>query len=352
MYRPALPLPIHAVAAPSLLSAGPRTVPVASRIPQWGTLHAPRPSFAATHPATVQRRHQWNRRPDYVYFENTRPPIYARRSFWGYAGVCLGLGGVYYMSHLEEVPLTKRRRFLDITPSQEEILARSAYKQIMTEYGNRILPPSHPYTRFVKEVAVRLIAVSGMPDLNWEVYVVDAPEKNAFVLPGGKIFVYTGILPVVQDENGMAAVLGHEIAHQVARHSAEKMSNMKIVILLQVLLALVLSGEPFWLSRIFFDLGIMKPFSRKVETEADYIGLLLMAQACYDPRAAVDMWQRMSMATRNEPPQYLSTHPSHNERIKMLSKWMPEAINKRDLSNCATVGSFLDQFYGSARAVW
>ena len=145
-----------------------------------------------------------------------------------------------------------------------------------------------------QKVARKLIEVTGLKDkLKWEVNVVDAPIVNAMVLPGGKIFVFTGILPVVKDENGLAAVMAHEIGHQVARHSAEKLSKTLVFFMPLVIVLDAVFGMGQFSSAIL-QLGFMLPFSRKLESEADYIGLLLMAQACYDPNAAIEMWKRMS----------------------------------------------------------
>ncbi|RIB22452.1 peptidase family M48-domain-containing protein [Gigaspora rosea] len=242
------------------------------------------------------------------------------------------LFGIYYVNHLEVVPISNRRRFIDVTPKQEARLAQQAYSEIMKRYRHKILPSWDNRTRFVRSVAQQIIRVSGMEDLKWEVYVIDSPEKNAFVLPGGKIFVFTGILPIVENQHGLAAVLGHEIGHQVARHSAEKLSFIKIIILLQLFLSFFI--DPGILGNIFLELGIMMPFSRKCESEADYIGLLLMAQACYNPEEAIKMWKRMSKAEKVAPPQFLSTHPNHEARIKKISEWLPEALQKRAKSDC------------------
>ncbi|KAJ3411897.1 hypothetical protein HDV05_001532 [Chytridiales sp. JEL 0842] len=132
--------------------------------------------------------------------------------------------------------------------------------------------------------------LSGLNDVNWEVHVIDYPQRNAFVLPGGKVFVFTGILPIVKNEDGLAAVIGHEVAHQVARHSAEKLSWVKVIVLAQIFMSFFFDPG-FLFNRLFMELGVMLPFSRASETEADYIGLTLMAGACYDPHAAVAMWQ-------------------------------------------------------------
>ncbi|KAJ3087324.1 hypothetical protein HK102_011357, partial [Quaeritorhiza haematococci] len=237
----------------------------------------------------------------------------------------------------------------------EEMLSKQAYAEIMMQYGNAILPANHPYSRFVRKVAERIIKVSGMNDLSWEVYVVNSPQRNAFVLPGGKIFVFTGILPIVGDEDGMAAVLGHEIAHQVARHSAEKLSYLKVLIFFQLVLSLFMDPRLIF-NRVFLEFGLMMPFSRKMESEADYIGLKLMAQACYDPRVAITMWERMKLADKlgggNANFEYLSTHPSHDTRIKKIQEWMPEAIETRDKSDCDQMASILDLFNRRQWASW
>ncbi|CAI2170065.1 7808_t:CDS:2 [Funneliformis geosporum] len=257
--------------------------------------------------------------PQYERFQ-TAVPFYQKQMFWVYTSAVGGLGGIYYVSHLETVPITKRRRFIDITPKQEEKMAQQAYHEIMTRYGKNILPPWDSRTKFVRKVAQQIVRVSGMQ------------EKNAFVLPGGKVFVFTGILPIVKNEDGLAAVLGHEIGHQIARHSAEKLSFVKIIFLAQLFLSIFM--DPGVLARLFMEFGLMLPFSRKCEIEADYIGLLLMSQACYDPREASKIWERMSVAQKGSPPQFLSTHPANESRIHKIQKWMPEALHKRAESDC------------------
>jgi predicted Zn-dependent protease len=141
-------------------------------------------------------------------------------------------------------------------------------------------------------------------------------ECNAFVIPGGKVFVYSGILDVALNDDGLAAVLGHEIAHNLARHQAESMSTMVMLEPLRwVLLLLDYSGQTFGLGRIIghllMDFGIQRPASRKQEGEADFIGLMMMSKACFDPKAAIGLWERMEIATKDQQiPQWLSTHPS------------------------------------------
>lgn len=141
-------------------------------------------------------------------------------------------------------------------------------------------------------------------------------EANAFVVPGGKVFVYTGILPIAKTDDGLAAILGHEIAHNVARHSAEAMSqNLIFVAPLRILMTFLdYAGYTAGLGRMIGEavmgLGVVRPASRKQESEADYIGLMIMAKACYNPEAAVEVWQRMEKATKEQIPEWLSTHPS------------------------------------------
>lgn len=140
-------------------------------------------------------------------------------------------------------------------------------------------------------------------------------QANAFVLPGGKVFVYSGIFPVCKNNDGLAAVMGHEIAHNMAQHAAEKMSQMALLQpIVWGLMYLDYTGVTMGLGRflgsMMLDLGIMRVSSREQESEADHIGLMLMAAACYDPKEAVGLWERMERLDKETPPEWLSTHPS------------------------------------------
>ncbi|CAO3697713.1 unnamed protein product [Rhizopus stolonifer] len=274
------------------------------------------------------------------------------KRLWLFTATGVAIYGGYYVTHLEKVPISGRIQFMNITPKQEEAMAIMSYNDVMNEFGRRILPPDHPYTLFVKRVAKRLVQVSGMENMKWEFYVIDSPERNAFVLPGGKVFVFTGILPVVQNEDGMAAVLGHEIAHQLARHSAEKVSFTKIILVLVMTLQIFGIDTAFLFNQFTMNYMMMSPFSRKCETEADVIGLQLMSQACFDPRESIEVWKRMSASDKNGIPQFLSTHPSHENRILRLQKELPMAIQKREDSDCSSeIGAFADMFR-EARVRW
>lgn len=274
--------------------------------------------------------------------------------------VIFAAGGslVFYYGNIEEVPVSKRRRFNIYSEETMEQEGQMAYQMIMNENRNHILPSWDRRTQMVQRVMRKLVPVSGLADANWEVHVIESHERNAFVLPGGKVFVYTGILDITRDDNGLAAVLGHEIAHNVARHSAESMSSM---ILLEPvrwgLIALDYLGYTGGLGRLFgyafLHFGVMMPASRKQESEADYIGLLMMARACYDPKAAVHVWERMEIAMKeHDIPQWLSTHPSNTNRISQMQKWLPEAELVRDESECSVTMHSIQDFRGAFKDPW
>lgn len=183
----------------------------------------------------------------------------------------------------------------------------------------------------VDEVGRRLAAVANRPDFQWRFVVLDDDRQvNAFCLPGGKVGVYTGILPVARDQTGLAVVMGHEIAHALARHGAERMSHAQLAQLGGQALAIGLGGSAeagmvLAAYGLGAQYGVLLPYGRTQESEADRIGLLLMAQAGYDPRAAIEFWERMQRSDRSRQPEFLSTHPSGGTRIQQLRAWMPDA---------------------------
>jgi len=262
---------------------------------------------------------------------------------YGVGAVGLG-GGAFYYRNLEQVPVSNRTRFNCVSKSFEDWTGEQSFQAVMQEYGSEVLPPSHPYSQQVNRVVSRLIPESGYEAADWEVRVIDDPEqKNAFVVPGGKVFVFSGILPICGGDDGLAAVLGHEIAHQVAHHTGEKLSKNGLVTLVALAAALTLdvSGN---LPYFILDLALSRPGSRKMESEADFIGLLMMAKACYDPSAAVGLWQRMAKAEQNAPPQWLSTHPASENRIVRIQEWLPQAEEKRNQSECGSTMSYVNEF--------
>jgi predicted Zn-dependent protease len=254
------------------------------------------------------------------------------------AGIGGTVGGVY-VYNLEEVPVSHRRRFNIVGPSREAEAGKMMYQQTMEQFGNQILPDSHPKSRMVQRVLNRLIPHSGLEGEEWEVHVINDQMKNAFVIPGGKVFVFSGILDVCQDDDGLAAVLGHEIAHNVAHHAAERMS--KSGILLGVVMAgfLALGIDPS-IGNFVTEYAFTRPGSRSQESEADYIGLLMMSESCYRPDAAMDLWARMEKEEQAAPPQFLSTHPSNHNRLEKIRSWLPQAEAKRDASECSTMNGW------------
>jgi metalloendopeptidase OMA1, mitochondrial len=227
----------------------------------------------------------------------------------------------------ETVPITGRSQINIISEPDEVKMGAQAYQEVT---GKAKVSGEPVANAQVKRVAQRIIAVSDKPDLPWEVKVIEEQQANAFALPGGKIAVYTGILPITKDDAGLAAVIGHEVGHVLAHHSAERVSQQMIAQGLGGALAQGLGANP-QLGQQVVGLavqGLQLPWGRQQESEADHIGLILMAKAGYDPHAARDLWMRMAAAAQgaSRPPEFLSTHPSEETRIKQIEGWMPEAM--------------------------
>ncbi|RMZ74786.1 hypothetical protein DV737_g5736, partial [Chaetothyriales sp. CBS 132003] len=278
---------------------------------------------------------------------------YIWRNYRGYVIGLGAIGGLVYVSNLEKVPFTGRRRFNIVSPELEKQMAAASYDEIIAQFGSQILPADHPYTILTARVVERLLPASGLAnsgsdsggDDEWRVHVIDEPSQmNAFVIPGGKVFVFTGILPVAQDEAGLATILGHEIAHNVAHHAAERLSSSGFVMLFAIAASLIfdVSGG---LARSLADLVLTLPNSRTQEIEADHIGLLIMAESCYPPAAAVDLWTRMDNAQKvAAPPQFLSTHPTNYNRRELIRGWLPQAEAKYEDAQCAVAHRNLPSF--------
>ncbi len=173
-----------------------------------------------------------------------------------------------------------------------------------------------------------------LKNYEWEFNLVESDEVNAWCMPGGKVVVYTGILPVTQDESGLAVVMGHEIAHAIAQHGNERMSQMLVAELGGMALSKALEEKPeqtqqLWMTAfgVGAQVGILLPYNRLQENEADHLGLIFMAMAGYDPNTAVVFWERMAkMKEGTAPPEFLSTHPSDETRIEKIKALMPEAM--------------------------
>jgi metalloendopeptidase OMA1, mitochondrial len=188
----------------------------------------------------------------------------------------------------------------------------------------------------VQRAGQRIAAVAHLPNAQWEFVVFESPEANAWCLPGGKVGVYTGILPITKDEAGLATVIGHEVAHATAHHGAERMSQQMVAQLGGTAAGALVSGQSQATQALVgqaygvaSEVGVLLPFSRKQEAEADYIGLLYMARAGYDPAAAVAFWQRFAEYNRqhggSQGLPFLRTHPLDEQRIQNLKAELPKA---------------------------
>ena len=241
----------------------------------------------------------------------------------------------YYFSNQEEVAMTGRSQLIDISHEQEMALGLQSYQQILSQQN--VLRSGHAVD-LVREIGYRLAKViDDDPGFEWEFNVIDNEQANAFALPGGKVAVYTGILPIVENVNGLSAVMGHEIAHAIARHGAERMAHQKLVQYGRMAAGMALGSMDIGPQRMVMgalgmgaQYGVLLPFSRKHESEADYMGLIYLARACFDPREAPKIWERMSEHSKGQPSEFMSTHPSHETRIRLLNEWMPEALEIRE----------------------
>ncbi|MGA4644274.1 M48 family metallopeptidase [Limisphaera sp. 4302-co] len=244
------------------------------------------------------------------------------------------------------VPETGRTQLRLIPPAEEVQLGLRSFEKLKQE-----LPISKDAAAraMVEKVGRAIAAVAPLPDAQWEFVLFESPEANAFCLPGGKVGVYTGILPITQNEAGLAAVLGHEVAHAVARHGAERLSHEWLRQLGgRILVASISDSDPraqqlaVLAYGIGTEVGAILPYSRLQESEADHMGLLYMARAGYDPREAVRFWQRFAAYNREQGgmriPVWLRTHPLDETRIRQLEEWMPEALAEYEKARATSAG--------------
>ncbi len=232
----------------------------------------------------------------------------------------------------QTAPMTGRSQIILIDEPQEVALGIKAY-QVALSKAKRSTDVQK--TALVQRVGKRIAAVANRPDYAWEFTLVqDDKMVNAFAMPGGKVAVYTGILPVAEIEAGLATVMSHEVAHAIARHGGERMTTGLLAQMGMTALnvGLAVKGEDQGTIQAFntayglgTQFGILLPFSRNQESEADHIGLILMARAGYDPKEAIGFWQRMAQTKKATAPEWLTTHPSDDTRIRQLRALLPEA---------------------------
>ena len=229
-------------------------------------------------------------------------------------------------------PVTGEKHRVALSSRDEATLGLQSFQQILAQSD---VVESGPEVDQVKSVARRLAAATGSDSTNyqWAVSVIRSPVANAFCLPGGKIAVYTGILPLTQTDAGLAAVMGHEMAHATARHASQRLLQQDLLQTAMMGASVSLGDmDPQQRRAILGALGagaqfgVILPFSRDHESEADEMGVLYMARAGYDPRESIRFWERMAQAGGDQPPQFMSTHPSHGSRIERLQKIMPRAV--------------------------
>ena len=239
------------------------------------------------------------------------------------------------------VPITGRKQLSLISDREMNAMSFQQYDQVIAESQ---LSSDAEATAMVKRVGVRIQGAveqyfrdngmsSHLKGYDWEFNLIESEQPNAWCMPGGKVAFFTGILPVCQSDAGVAVVMGHEIAHAIAEHGSERMSHQMAVQMGGMALSEATKEKPEETQAIYMSVfavgaqyGAMLPYSRTHESEADHMGLIFMAMAGYNPREAPKFWERMSAGGGGAPPEFMSTHPSDETRIRQLNEHMPEAL--------------------------
>ena len=265
-------------------------------------------------------------------------PVFSRTAFR--ISVCLPL--LFFLVSCATVPVTGRSQINLVPSDQLMAMSSDSYRQFLQE--NKVVTGTQN-ARMVKRVGNQIAQAVGrylreqgkadrLADFKWEFNLVEDSNINAFAMPGGKVVVFTGMLSVAENEAGLATVIGHEVAHVVAQHGNERMSQQMLAQLGTQALGVALQQQPEQTRQLLMaavgmgtQVGVLLPYGRLQESEADKMGLIFMAMAGYDPQTAVNFWQRMAAANKGKaPPEFLSTHPAHGTRIQNLREYMPEAM--------------------------
>jgi len=241
----------------------------------------------------------------------------------------LVVGVLLLHTHRQTTPVTHRVQHVTLTDAQQMQLGSEQYAKTLRSDRARIVSSGPQYAE-VQRVARRIevVASRDKPDFVWRVTLIRKHEANAYCLPGGKIVVFTGILPLTKNDAGLATVLGHEVAHATAEHVAERIERQHLTEVAAIIIAGGVAFTPGQFVRVTALLGVGSglPFSRSQESEADHIGLIYMARAGYNPHQAVAFWKRMLRASKgHEPPEFLSDHPSDAHRVERVEGWLPQA---------------------------
>ena len=247
---------------------------------------------------------------------------------------------ILFIAGCSTVPLTGRRKFNLVPDSiinsmslqsyndflaQNQVSQNQQQSEMVLRVGSRI---QHAVEQYSAEYELDL------EGYQWEFNLVEDDQVNAWAMPGGKVVVYTGLLPIARDDAGLAVVMGHEIAHAIAKHGGERMSQSLVLQMGGIALSEALTNYPIETHNLYMqayglvtDVGLALPYSRKHESEADHLGLIFMAMAGYDPNAAVGFWERMAALKEGAaPPELLSTHPSDTRRIRDIKALIPDAM--------------------------
>ncbi|MFO0903556.1 MAG: M48 family metallopeptidase [Pirellulales bacterium] len=251
----------------------------------------------------------------------------ARPAAWSLA-VLAALIVVY--AGCRSAPITGRKQMLLLPEDQEVSLGATAYQETVAKEK---LSTNAQYNEMVQRVGQRIAAVSDRKDYQWEFKVIASPQQNAFCLPGGKVAIHEGIMPICESEAGLAVVMSHEIAHALARHGGERISQGYAVEAARQAMAYATRTQEQQRQEMIMkaygaasEYGVILPYSRKHEAEADHIGLMLLSKAGYDPAEAPRFWQRFAAANTGEKPmEFFSTHPSDANRAAALMGLLPEA---------------------------
>ena len=269
----------------------------------------------------------------------------------------LAYAGYYWLTNRSEDPYTGQKVMIDnsLDITREKALGLQAYNEILSQ--EHALPADADVSRQIRQIAQRLIAKTDVVEtalaeehhmqpqhyargFDWDVKVIQSDQANAFCLPGGKMAVYTGLVPVAQNADAMAVVMGHEISHALLRHGAQRMSRGKLEQLGQM--AGAMSGmDQGTMQAVMsaYGYGSALPYARSQESQADELGLMLAAAACFNPQEAIPLWQRMDqMSGGQKPPEFASTHPSAGTRMEHLQSLMPKAMEYRQ-KFCAQGGA-------------
>lgn len=230
--------------------------------------------------------------------------------------------GVLAVVACTKAPITGRDQLILLPEGQVSQMGIQAYQQILSEQG---VSSNAALTARIREIGARVAAASDAPDINWQFNLINDETPNAFALPGGLVGVHTGIFQVVENDAQLAAVIGHELAHVIARHHNERLSQQTLMQAGLAAAGSAVSPETVQIIAAAATLGVVLPYSRDQESEADHIGLIYMARAGYDPRAAVEVWQNFARLGGGTP-EFLATHPSPGNRIERLQALMPQAM--------------------------